>query len=144
MKLLFVVVIRLIDAIWQKMNNRTIEITSRFEKSWSDTEKIFDMLLENGFERLFPVRQFIIELKEKGENQNFRIGTSMYRLIFSRSIEHGLRDDQKQLMIDTLDKNDYQIVLRDGFKKYREYRIIDLNDIKLTKLLETLKGTLVD
>ena len=126
------------------MNNRTKEITSRFEKSWNETEKIFDMLLENGFERLVPVREFISELKEKGENHNFRIGTSMYRLIFSRSIEHGLREDQKQLTIDTLDKNDYQINLRDGIKKYREYRISDLNDIKLTKLLETLKGTLID
>ena len=126
------------------MNNRTIEIKSRFEKSWNDTEKIFDMLLENGFERLIPVREFINELKQKGENQNFRIGTSMYRLIFSRSVEHGLRDDQKQLIIDTLDKNDYEIILRDGFKKYREYRICDLKDIKLIKLLETLKVTLID
>ncbi|XLS27954.1 hypothetical protein ACJD0Z_12180 [Flavobacteriaceae bacterium M23B6Z8] len=126
------------------MNNRTIEITSRFEKSWNETEKIFDMLLENGFERLIPVREFITELKEKGENQHFRIGTSLYRLIFSRSVEHGLRDDQKQLIIDTLDKNDYEIIFRDGFKKYREYRISDLNDDRLTKLLVTLKGTLVD
>ena len=126
------------------MNNRTIEITSRFEKSWNETEKIFDKLLENGFERLIPVREFISELKQKGENQNFRIGTSMYRLIFSRSVEHGLRNDQKQLMIDTLDKNDYEIILRDGFKKYRKYRISDLNDIRLTKLLETLKETLID
>jgi len=126
------------------MNNRTKEITSRFEKSWNETENIFDMLLENGFERLVPVREFINELKRKGENKNFRVGTSMYRLIFSRSVELGLRDDQKQLMIDTLDKNDYQIIFRDGFKKYREYRINDLNDIKLTKLLENLKGTLVD
>jgi hypothetical protein len=126
------------------MNNRTIEITSRFEKSWNDTEKIFDMLLENGFYRLIPVREFITELKEKGENQHFRIGTSLYRLIFSRSVEHGLRDDQKQLIIDTLDKNDYEIIFRDGFKKYRDYRINDLNDDRLTKLLETLKGTLVD
>lgn len=126
------------------MNNRTIKITSRFEKSWNDTEKIFDMLLENGFERLIPVREFITELKKKGENQHFRIGTSLYRLIFSRSVEHGLRDDQKQLIIDTLDKNDYEIIFRDGFNKYREYRISDLNDNRLTKMLETLKGTLID
>ena len=37
-----------------------------------------------------------------------------------------------------------EIILRDGFKKYRKYRISDLNDIRLTKLLKTLKGTLVD
>ncbi len=126
------------------MNNRTTVITFRFEKSWNDTEQVFDMLLENGFERLIPVRELIKELKQKGENQNFRIGTSLYRLIFSRSVEHGLRDDQKQLIIDTLEKNDYEITLRDGFKEYRHYRISELNDIKLTKLLETLKGTLID
>lgn len=126
------------------MNNRTKEIISRFENSWNDTEKIFDTLLDNGFERLIPVREYITELKKKGENRNFRIGTSMYRLIFSRSIEHGLREDQKYLTIDTFDENDYEISLKEGLKKYREYRIRDLNDAKLTKLLETLKGTLID
>ncbi|MDB2384848.1 hypothetical protein N9V96_00050 [Polaribacter sp.] len=100
--------------------------------------------MENGFERLILVRKFISELKQKGENQNFRIGTSMYRLIFSRSVEHGLRDDQKQLIIDTHDKNDYEIIFKDGFKKYKEYRISELKDTKLTKLLETLKGTVID
>jgi len=105
---------------------------------------MFSLLLKNGFDRLIPVLDFIKYLKEKGENQNFRIGTSMYRLIFSRSVEHGLRDDQKMLIIDTLDKNEYEVILRDGLKKYREYRITDLNDIKLTKLLETLKTTLID
>jgi len=126
------------------MNNQNLEITSRFEKSWNEKEKIFDMLLENGFERLIPLREFISKLKAKGENQHFRIGTSLYRLIFSRSIEHGLRDDQKQLIIDTLDKNDYKIIFRDGYKKYKEYRISDLNEVRLIKLLETLKGSIAD
>ena len=126
------------------MNNQNLEITSRFEKSWNETEKFFDMLLENGFERLIPLREFISKLKAKGENQHFRIGTSLYRLIFSRSIEHGLRDDQKQLIIDTLDKNDYKIIFRDGYKKYKEYRISDLNEVRLIKLLETLKGSIAD
>ena len=77
----------------------------------------------------------IAKLKEKGENNHFRIGTSLYRLIISRSVEHELRDDQKRIMIDTIALNHYEIIFSDGFKKYREYRISDLADNRLTKLL---------
>ena len=126
------------------MDKRTKEIRARFEKSWIETEDTFDDLLEYGFERLIPVRDFIKELKSKGENYHYRIGTSLYMLIFSRSVEDGLRDDQKYLIIDTIDKDDYEITLRDRYKKYREYKIDDLNDSKMTDLLQTLKGTLID
>ena len=127
------------------MNNRTLEITKRFEESWIETENIFDLFLKNdGFQRLKPVKQFITDLKLKGANRNFRIGTSLYYLIFSRSVEHGLRDDQKYIKIDTIGLNDYEVIFRDGFKKYREYRISDLNDVRLEKLLKTLQETLAD
>lgn len=126
------------------MDNRTIEISKRFQDSWEETQRIFDLFDNGEFERLKPVKKFIAELKEKGENNHFRIGTSLYRLIFSRSVEYGLREDQKRILIDTIALNDYEIIFSDGFKKYREYRISDLNDNRLTKLLETLKGTLAD
>ncbi len=127
------------------MNTRTEEILSRFEKSWFDTEKFFDRLIDNGnFDKLIPVRTYILELREKGEWKNFRIGTSMHTLIFSRSIDFGLRVDQKSVSIETFGINDYEIVLRDASNLYREYRINDLNDVRLHKLLDTLKGTLVD
>lgn len=126
------------------MEYRTKEIRARFEKPWIGTEDIFDELLENGFERLMPVRDLIKELKSKGDNYHYRIGTSLYMLIFSRSVEDGLRDDQKYLIIDTIGNDDYEIILRDRYKKYREYRIDDLSDNKLTNLLQTLKGTLID
>ncbi|WP_406684377.1 hypothetical protein N1F78_01200 [Seonamhaeicola sp. MEBiC1930] len=126
------------------MDSRTIEITKRFQDSWETTQRIFDLFDNSGFEKLKPVKKFIAELKEKGENNHFRIGTSLYRLIISRSIEHGLRDDQKRIMIDTIALNDYEIIFSDGFKKYRQYRISNLNDNRLTKILETLKETLAD
>ena len=126
------------------MDNRTIEITKRFQDSWEDTQRIFDLFDSLRFEKLKPVKEFISELKEKGENNHFRIGTSLHRLIFSRSIEHGLRKDQKSITIDTIALNDYEIIFSDGFKNYRDYRISNLNDHRLTKLLETLKETLAD
>ncbi|GAB5399255.1 MAG: hypothetical protein Aureis2KO_08400 [Aureisphaera sp.] len=126
------------------MDSRTIEITKRFQDSWEETQRIFDIFDNGGFERLKPVKKYIVKLKEKGENNHFRIGTSLYRLIISRSVEHGLRDDQKRIMIDTIALNHYEIIFSDGFKKYREYRISNLTDNRLTKLLETLKSTLVD
>jgi len=68
----------------------------------------------------------------------------LYYLIISRSVEHGLRDDQKYIKIDTINLNDYEVVFWDGFKKCREYRIADLNDARLENLLKTLKATLAD
>ena len=93
---------------------------------------------------MISVKEFIAYLKEKGYGHHFQIGTSLYKLIFSRFVERGLRDDRKRIKIDTIALNDYEIIFSDGFNKYREYRIFNLNDERLTKLLETLKGTLDD
>jgi hypothetical protein len=127
------------------MNSRTEEIINRFEKSWTETYDRYEMLINNGgFDKWIPIRDLISEMKENGEWKYFRIGTSMFTLIFSRSVEFRLRTDQKHVKIETLDFNDYEITMRDGDKLYREYRITDLKDEKLTKLLNTLKNTLVD
>jgi len=129
----------------KRMNSRTEEIINRFEKSWTETYDRYEMLIKNGgFDKWIPIRDLISEMKENGEWKYFRIGTSMFTLIFSRSVEFRLRTDQKHVKIETLDFNDYEITMRDGDKLYREYRITDLKDEKLTKLLNTLKNTLVD
>ena len=128
------------------MDERTIEILNRFNKSWTETEYRYDDLIHNyeWFKRLKPLRHFILTLKENGENRNFRIGTSMHTLIISRSVNHGLRPDQKYLKIEALATNDFEVIFRDGDKVYREYRIESLDNNKLMKLLQTLKQALVD
>lgn len=128
------------------MDERTIEILNRFSNSWTETENRYDDLIDNydGFERLRPLRNFILTLKEKGGDKDFRLGTSMHTLVISRSVNHGLRLDQKYLKIDTIDTDDFEVIFRDGDKVYREYRINSLDDINLTNLLQTLKHTLVD
>lgn len=128
------------------MDERTIEILKRFENSWIETKLKYDSLIIDitGFDHLIPLRQFILQLWQLGEEKYFRLGTSMHSLIFSRSVNFGLRIDQKFIKIEVLGMNDYEVVLRDGERTYREYRINDLNDPRLTKLLRTLKNTLVD
>ncbi len=127
------------------MNNKTELIINCFEKSWNETLERYQMLINNGgFDKWIPIRDLIIEMKENSEWKHFRIGTSMFTLIFSRSVDFGLRTDQKHVKIETLNFNDYEIALRDGEKVYREYRISDLKDTRLTKLLNTLRGTLID
>lgn len=127
------------------MDNRTEEILRRFGKSWTETEQFFDDLINNypGFERLKPVRHFISDLRQKGGDQYFRIGTSMHLLVISRSVNFGLRSDQKHIKIEAFD-NKFKVVFRDGEKVYREYIVDNLSDIRVTKLLHTLKDTLVD
>ena len=127
------------------MESKAQEILNRFEQSWTETlERYQDLIGYVGFERCIPIRDLIVEMKENGTWKQFRIGTSMHTLIFSRSVDFGLRSDQKCVKIEAVDLNVYEIVLRDGDKLYREYKISDLKDIKLIKLLNTLKGTLID
>jgi len=126
------------------MDRRSKEIVTRFQKSWVETEDFYRTLLDGGFDHLKPVRELIHALKNKGEDKHFRIGTSMYRLIFSRSIDFGLRLDQKSVCVDTVGNKDYEIEFWDGQTSHRKYSITDLNDPRLTKLLEVLKSTLVD
>ena len=128
------------------MDERTAEILHRFKSSWTDTKDFYDKLIANhsGWDKLHPLRTFIDTLEEAGEDNYFRLGTSVDRLLISRSVNHGLRVDQKYIMIETIDRNDFEVTLRDGEKVYRQYRINDLSDDRLGKLLKTLKHILVD
>jgi hypothetical protein len=127
------------------MDERTTEILKRFRDSWTTTENYINNLIDNhhGFERLKPIRQFIQTLKQNGEDKFFRLGTSIHVLIISRSVDNGLRADQKHIRIDAFDTK-FEIIFRDGEKVYREYMVDNLDDIKVTRLLMTLKETLVD
>ena len=128
------------------MDVRTDEIVNRFKDSWTKTESFYDDLIKNypGFERLKPVRQFISQLRDNEEFNNFRLGTSMHTLVISRSVDHGLRRDQKYIKIETFDNSDFEVTFRDGDKTYRKYIIKNLGDTRLIKLLDTLRDTLVD
>lgn len=64
-------------------------------------------------------------------------------LIISRSVNQGLRPDQKFIKIDTCDSK-FEVTFRDGDKVYRQYMVDTLDDTRVTKLLRALKGTLID
>ncbi len=67
----------------------------------------------------------------------------MHTLIISRLVNFGLRKDQKHIKIDAY-KSRFEVILRDGEKVYRQYMLDTLDDIRLAKLLKTLKDTLLD
>ena len=127
------------------MDERTTEILNRFNNSWLETEKFYNDLIDNypGFERLKPVKLFIENLKQNGEDNFFRLGTSIHILIISRSVDHGLREDQKHIKIDAHD-NKFEVTLCDGNKIYRQYLVESLTDRRVGNLLKTLKDTLID
>ncbi len=128
------------------MDDRTKEIISLFEKSWVETLASYDYAINNyqGFECFKPIRNFIAELKEKGNDKFFRIGKSMYTLVISRSVNHGLRLDQKCIKIEAVGQGKYKVVFWNGDINHRDYLLSDLHDDKLLGLLRTLKSTLVD
>lgn len=133
------------DTTYFKMDERTKEIVKRFRDSWTETEKFYDDLIANypGFERLKPIRQFIATLKQNGEDKFFRLGTSVHILLISRSVNHGFRLDQKHIKIDAFDDK-FEVTLRDSDKVYSQYKVDSLDDIRVTKLLRTLKDILID
>ena len=132
------------------MDNRTEEIIRRFEESWTETESFYRDLLENydGFSFVEPILELIRKMQDSGESKNFRIGTSMHTLVISRSVVHGLRNDQKEIRIERIDNLkdgfEYEVVMLQGGKRYREYRVSDLSDERVMKLIKSLKGTLID
>lgn len=82
-------------------------------------------------------------MKQKGYDKHFRLGNSVHMLIISRSVNHGLRDDQKHIKIYAY--QDYlDVTFREGDKVYRHHEVNDLSDERVSKLLETLMDTLVD
>ena len=128
------------------MDDRTAEVLKRFEASWNQTKTRFDELiaLDEYFKRLIAVREFITQLELAEGKKLYRLGTSMHTLVISRSVDHGLRTDQKYIQIEALGQDDFEVSMREGSKTYRQYRIKDLNDTRVTKLLQTLESTLID
>jgi hypothetical protein len=127
------------------MNDISKEILKRFSESWDKTEQFYDYLLqENDFEFIRPIKLLINKLRKDEGDKFFRLGTSMHTLIFSRSVDHGLRLDQKYISIEALEKDRFEIMFKDAEKIYRQYRVENLADIQVTKLLKTLKSVIVD
>ena len=121
------------------------EIQNRFKESWIITEKFYNNLIDSypGFNRLIPVYIFIQKLRDAGQDKYFRLGSYNNHLIFSRAIDSELRANQKFLKLEAKDDY-YEITLKDATKMYRQYKIKDLEDSRLTGLFEILKELLID
>lgn len=126
------------------MDESMQEISDRFIKSWSATQDYYEELINQpGFNHLIPLYLFIQKLSKAGENKNFRLGTSMQNIIFSRSIEADPELNKKYLKIKALDSS-FVITLKEGKKMLREYIIKDLDDERLRDLLQQLKDISID
>jgi hypothetical protein len=127
------------------MEEITVEILKRFEESWEQTEETFANFIDThpDLERLIPVYLFIQKLRDAGNNQFYRLGTSLHHLIISRSANNNLRGDQKFIRIEAFEDS-FEVTLMDSTKMYRQYTIEELTDPSLVNLLETLKSILID
>ncbi|MGG9962916.1 hypothetical protein [Ferruginibacter sp. SUN106] len=124
------------------MDATPVDIATKFSDSWIETVQFYNGLIDDdpGFDRLIPLTIFIHQLKRKGADKFFRLGNSMQDLIFSRSIEPGLRPEQKFVAVQAI-RNSFVVSLREGKKLHKEYTIKDLEDDRLTDLLQVLKDT---
>lgn len=126
------------------MDHHTSEVEKLFQISWEETLRRFELFDKGGFEKLRPVKTLIEDLIEIGENKNLRLGTSLYDLIFSRSIENGLRSGQHRIRLSVVEENEYNLTYSDGMVKQHDFKFSDLKDERLIYLLNTLKGIKID
>ncbi|MFP9112919.1 hypothetical protein ACLI1A_03185 [Flavobacterium sp. RHBU_3] len=123
----------------------TSEILKQFEMSWDKTEQFYNTLVYEykGWGRLMPLLQFIRDKRSEGEQRHFRLGTSVHHLIISRSVDHGLRPDQKSIQI--ISENDkFRVVFINGDVLHSDFTVESLEDERLSNLLLILKNTLLD
>lgn len=78
------------------------------ENEWNRIEKMFTELVEQLNVDLPIILKTIRELRAKGYDMHLRPGSSLYKLILSRSIKYGLRGDQPSIAI-SAGKNKYNI-----------------------------------
>ena len=128
------------------IDERTQEIIRRFKLSWQQVKERFEELLYKfNFEPKYiqPYIDFIDEMTATGQDENFRAGTTMHDLMISRSVNNGLRLDQKYIKLEIFDHG-IEAVFRDGKKEFHRYKIENLKDPRFLELLKTLESTLVD
>lgn len=88
-------------------------IVGEVNYSWIDTYSFYYMAYckssqgDNIVAQLIEYLKLITDLVKEGYLSDFRIGTSMFSLILSRSIKHHLRKGQKMIRIDMIDGNLY-------------------------------------
>jgi hypothetical protein len=127
------------------MDTTEEEILKRFAQSWADTEKQYEKWVDEyeGFNFLVPLYLFIQRMRKAGEDQFFRLGLVKRSLIFSRSFEPVLQTEQQFLEIEARE-NSFIVTLRDIKKMHRQYTIKELDDERLTGLLQTVKDMQVE
>lgn len=80
-------------------------IEAEFVLSWDQMEHYFLILFEqDGWACVQPIYPFIRNLRERGYEQQFRAGQSMWRFILSRSQKHGLSENQASIVFDSCRK----------------------------------------
>jgi hypothetical protein len=132
------------------VDTRTQEIINRFDQSWTKTVDWLKELYakKEEFSFLKQMLDLLSSMRQSGEWKHFRLGTSMHALMFSRSVDHGLRDDQKYIYIeyvnDLPDGYEYEVIMRDANNTYRTYRVRNLQDECVIKLFKTLESLVVD
>jgi hypothetical protein len=118
----------------------TVAIETEFIKSWDEIERYFEDLTSNeGWKYVKPVLQIINQLRELGYDKVFRAGNSVWVLSLSRSILHGLRDEQHHIGIMATNQNTFDVHYVAGENVVEQFEASDiLNDKEFFRLLDEL------
>lgn len=124
------------------MPDRDIEdIEAIFKEAWLKKERFYFPQWSSQ-EWIRPMLHFMQELREKGYHKKLRAGTSLYRLILSRSERHGLRRDQARIIFAPNRNEDGGMTVL--FRVGDDLQQFSQDKIEVTPEIETLLNRLVN
>ncbi len=126
---------------YKEMDEKASEILRHFSASWTEVEVFFDDKIKKSFEfeHLIPLRQFISKLKKGSNEKYFRLGYYKQNLIISRSANPKLKKHQHFIQIQSVAIDKFIVLFGNQEYVQKEFTVKNLDDVRLTKLLDELK-----
>lgn len=106
----------------------------KFIKSWDEAERFYAGIQ---IVRKEEILGLIRLLRSKGFDKSLRAGTSLFSLVLSRSIQHGLRPEQRHLAISfVFIKSVMEVRTWHETKNFDEIAYYDYIDARLKQLVQ--------
>ncbi|MBI5928604.1 MAG: hypothetical protein HY862_04805 [Chloroflexi bacterium] len=121
------------------MTDNPNQIEQGFLDSWDSMEKVFSA--ERHLVWLNEMSKVIKQLRERGYDRKFRAGQSLTAFIISRSIRHGLRNDQAKVYFDPRPDGTMRVSYQ---KRPNPDIVIEVDRMELTPEIEPLLQKLLE
>jgi hypothetical protein len=113
----------------------------KFLQSWDAIEKFYARIIaSSGWAWLTPIFSLIAKLRERGYDRQFRAGQSLTMFSLSRSLNHGLRNEQPAFGIEILPDGTMHLWYHEPPNENIE---MDVDQVEITPEVEEFLARLV-